>query len=93
MFPYQAGIRDWVSETMPDQSHLEQLVSYLDASLVGETVVTDRRHEDATVAARLYLDAQWLLCTLLYTDVASLSHLRPATVTRLTHVTTHLSHG
>ena len=56
-------------------THLQQLVSYLYASLVGEAIVADRRHKDATVTARLYLDPKGLLRTLLYTDVPGLTHL------------------
>ena len=56
-------------------THLQQLVSYLYACLVGEAIVADRRHKDATVAARLYLDPKGLLRTLLYTDVPRLTHL------------------
>ena len=72
-------VERWGENYIITTAHLEQLVSYLYACLVGETIVADWRHKDATVAARLYLDPERLLGTLLYTDVTRLTYLRSET--------------
>ena len=55
--------------------YLEQLISNLDALLSCQTVITDRGHKDAPLAALLNGDPQRLL-TLLHLDTAGLTHLR-----------------
>ena len=56
--------------------YLEQLVADLDAGVTREAVDADRRHEDATAASRLNLDAERLRA-LLHLDVTCLAHTRP----------------